>query len=344
MSQMWETTVALSGVPPTTTTLSSIVKSEPTTAALLSSSGDPISSSSSGGTLTMQGEIFTTTANGLNGIYTETFTIPAGLGPGGQEGAPLNAQIISIAGQTATIINGTEIDFSRLTAAGGTFTVSAQQLLDQETLTFQAAPIRPTVIQWQEDPSLPAGWKTRQHFRDGQANKIDTYFLAPDGAQFRSKWKVVEFMENSGSYCQAEIDWVKSSISTARPDSSAVVSSGGGSGSSGAAAVAAAKDRSDKLRREWKDDDPTVPEGWKVAWTTTSDNRAKIAFMSPDKKIFHSRKSALQHMVTEGTYAPDDILKMTKGLNVLLNVGDEWKEGNYIFLFNNYLADFKMYT
>jgi hypothetical protein len=200
-------------------------------------------------------------------------------------------------------------------------------------LYFQAAPIRPTVIQWQEDPSLPAGWKTRQHFRDGQANKIDTYFLAPDGMQFRSKWKVVEFMESSGSYSQAEIDWVKSSISTARPPDSSVASVSSGSAAA-AAAAAAAKERSDKLRREWKDDDPTVPSGWKVAWTTTSDNRAKIAFMSPDKKIFHSRKSALQHMVTEGTYAPDDIHKMTKGLNVLLNVGDEWKEGNFNLFLN----------
>ena len=48
---------------------------------------------------------------------------------------------------------------------------------------------------------------------------------------------------------------------------------------------------------------------------------------SPDKKIFHSRKAALQHMMQAGTYDPDDIVKMTKGLNVLLNVGDEWKEG-----------------
>ena len=50
--------------------------------------------------------------------------------------------------------------------------------------------------------------------------------------------------------------------------------------------------------------------------------------MSPDKKIFHSRKAALQHMMEAGVYSPEDILKMTKGLNVLLNVGDEWKEGD----------------
>ena len=132
-----------------------------------------------------------------------------------------------------------------------------------------------------------------------------------DGTQFRSKWKVVEYMEAAGSYLQEEIEWVRASITTPRPE----------------AIILLPKERTDKLKREWKDDDPTVPPGWKVAWTTTSDNRSKIAFMSPDKKIFHSRKAALQHMMAAGTYDPEDIVKMTKGLNVLLNVGDEWKEG-----------------
>ena len=118
-------------------------------------------------------------------------------------------------------------------------------------------------------------------------------------------------MEAAGSYLQEEIEWVRASITTPRPE----------------AIILLPKERTDKLKREWKDDDPTVPPGWKVAWTTTSDNRSKIAFMSPDKKIFHSRKAALQHMMAAGTYDPEDIVKMTKGLNVLLNVGDEWKEG-----------------
>ena len=283
INQMWETTVALSGVP---TTLHSI-KTEP----MLSSTS---------------GEIYTT--SGLNGIYTETFTIPSS----GLTQEALNASIISITGSGAQIINGADIDFSKLSA--GSFTVSAQQLLDQDTLstTFQTNTAPKTLVQWVEDPTLPAEWKMRQHFRDGQMSKVDTYYMAPDGTQFRSKWKVVEYMEASGAYCKEEVDWVRNSITTPKPDSSVTV----------------IKERSDKLKREWKDDDPTVPAGWKVAWTTTSDNRAKIAFMSPDKKIFHSRKSALHHMLSEGTYAQSDIEKMTKGLNVLLNVGDEWKEGN----------------
>jgi hypothetical protein len=85
---MWETTVALNGVP---TTLSSIIKSEP----MLSST---------------HGEIFTTSSSGstpLNGLYTETFTIPPGLT---QE--TLNGSIISING--AQIINGADLDLSKL--------------------------------------------------------------------------------------------------------------------------------------------------------------------------------------------------------------------------------------
>ena len=87
---MWETTVALNGVP---TTLSSIIKSEP----MLSST---------------HGEIFTTSTSGstpLNGLYTETFTIPQGLT---QE--TLNASIISISGNGAQIINGADLDLSKL--------------------------------------------------------------------------------------------------------------------------------------------------------------------------------------------------------------------------------------
>merc|ERR550517_2387459 len=56
--------------------------------------------------------------------------------------------------------------------------------------------------------------------------------------------------------------------------------------------------------------------------------KAILDRLSPDKKIFHSRKAALQHMMAAGTYDPEDIVEMTKGLNVLLNVGDEWKEGD----------------
>lgn len=284
INQIWETTVANIN----TTTLNSIIKTEPLLA-------------------TSQGEIFTTSASSLNGILTESFSGAAG-----------GADIISLAGHPAQIINGNELDFSKLSTTQN-FTVSSVSsqpgFLDSEAGLGSQFPGGERQVVWADDPTLPAGWKTRQHYREAAANKVDTYYLSPDGAQFRSKWKVVEYMEASGNYCQEEIDWVRNSITTPRPD-----------------LVITPRERSDKLKREWKEDDQTVPAGWKVAWTTTSDNRSKIAFMSPDKKIFHSRKAALQHMMAAGTYDPDDIVKMTKGLNVLLNVGDEWKEGKYFLL------------
>merc|ERR1719410_1584505 len=251
--------------------------------------------------------MFTTSASTLNGILTETFSIPT------NHCDTLSTSIISL---PANIINGNELDLSKLTVTtgpGGTNFLEAADTGFQGTIIQATSTSRGQPIIWQDDPTLPAGWKTRQHFRDNGHghNKVDTYYMAPDGSQFRSKWKIVEYMESSGGYSQADIDWVKSSITTPKPDT-----------------VSAPRERSDKLKREWKDDPKTVPDGWKVAWTTTSDNRSKIAFMSPDKKIFHSRKAALQHMMQAGTYSSEDILKMTKGLNVLLNVGDEWKEGD----------------
>ena len=83
--------------------------------------------------------------------------------------------------------------------------------------------------------------------REGGGNKVDTYFMAPDGSQFRSKWKIVEHMESSGHYSQADIDWVRGSITTPKPDT-----------------VTQPRERPDKLKREWKDDPKTVPEGWKA--------------------------------------------------------------------------------
>ena len=297
MNQIWESsTVSLPSLPSniTTSTLNTIIK---TTEPLLTSA---------------QGDIFTTSSSSLGGILTETFSIPSSQDPN------LTTSIISL---PANIINGNELDLTKLTSTQN-FTVTAgpggANFLEAASEPFTGTIIqatsttRPQPIIWQEDASLPSGWKTRQHYREGQGNKCDTYYMAPDGSQFRSKWKIVEYMETSGTYTQQEIDWVKSSITTPKPET-------------------VSRERSDKLKREWKDDPLTVPDGWKVAKTTTSDNRAKIAFMSPDKKIFHSRKAALQYMMQSGIYSDDDILKMTKGLNVLLNVGDEWKEGKRSF-------------
>merc|ERR1719336_1713826 len=292
-NEMWETTVALSSLP--TNIVTSLAGS-------------------------IKAEDMATSTTPLTDIYTETFTLNNGNQHMSQD--TMTTSIINLApNQAAQIINGNELDFSKLSGVTThtNFSLSqTQTFLEADGLSSSLGSIQPTSttkvqpINWQDDPTLPVGWKTRQHYRDGQGNKVDIYYMSPDGTQFRSKWKVVEYMEAAGSYLQEEIEWVRASITTPRPE----------------AIILLPKERTDKLKREWKDNDPTVPPGWKVSWTTTSDNRSKIAFMSPDKKIFHSRKAALQHMMAAGTYDPEDIVKMTKGLNVLLNVGDEWKEGD----------------
>ena len=117
-----------------------------------------------------QAEIFTTSSSSLNGILTETFS----LAPSGDQG--LSTSIISL---PANIINGNDLDLSKLTGvqggAGGNFTVTTgTNFLDSGSHGFQGTIIQATStsprqagqpIIWQDDPSLPAGWKTRQHYR-----------------------------------------------------------------------------------------------------------------------------------------------------------------------------------
>lgn len=325
INQLWETTEAQSSVSQNiiSTTLNSI-QTEP----LLTST---------------QTENFVSTSVGFNGIYTEsTYTMSNDVTlPADAMYTPVITQNQGIAALSTT----TDVDFrsfSKLPTSSANYasipTHGQQNYIDLDglsTTTLVAATTNGiaqnritttttgrTTEAWIDDPTLPAGWKTRQHFREqsplSSGNKIDTYYMSPEGRQFRSKWRIVEFMEASGTYCKEEIEWVKGAIQTPRPAEPL----------RGTVQQQPPKERSDKLKRNWKEDDPTVPKGWKIAWTTTSDNRSKIAFMSPDKRIFHSRKAAIQHMMQAGTYDPDDIVKMTSGLNVLLNVGKEWLTGD----------------
>jgi len=325
INQLWETTEAQASVSQNiiSTTLNSI-QTEP----LLTST---------------QTDNFVTTSVGFNGIYTEgTYTLSNDVTlPVDAMYTPVITQNQGIAA-IAALPTTTDVDFrsfSKLPTTAVSYATHGQQnyidLDGLSTTTLVAAPLNGnaqnrittvttgrTTEAWIDDPTLPAGWKTRQHFREqsplSSGNKIDTYYMSPEGRQFRSKWRIVEFMETSGTYCKEEIEWVKGAIQTPRPAEPL----------RGAVLPQPPKERSDKLKRNWKEDDPTVPKGWKIAWTTTSDNRSKIAFMSPDKRIFHSRKAAIQHMMQAGTYDPDDIVKMTSGLNVLLNVGKEWLTGD----------------
>ena len=177
-NEMWETTVALSSLPTNiVTSLAGSIKAE---------------------------DIATSTTP-LNGIYTETFTLNNGSQQMSQD--TMTTSIINLApNQAAQIINGNELDFSKLSGVTThtNFSLSqTQTFLEADGLSSSLGGIHPTSttkvhpINWQDDPTLPVGWKTRQHyrwilnntltwnrlyfpiFREGQANKVDIYYMSP---------------------------------------------------------------------------------------------------------------------------------------------------------------------
>ena len=145
-NEMWETTVALSSLP--TNIVTSLAGS-------------------------IKAEDMATSTTPLNGIYTETFTLNNGNQHMSQD--TMTTSIINLApNQAAQIINGNELDFSKLSGVTThtNFSLSqTQTFLEADGLSSSLGSIQPTSttkvqpINWQDDPTLPVGWKTRQHYR-----------------------------------------------------------------------------------------------------------------------------------------------------------------------------------
>merc|ERR1711962_1942375 len=115
-NEMWETTVALSGLPTNiVTSLAAGVKTEVKTEEILTSAAPPP----------------------LNGIYTETFTLSGTSQPQLSQDT-MTTSIINLApNQAAQIINGNDLDFSKFSGVTThtNFSLSqAQNLLDTESL------------------------------------------------------------------------------------------------------------------------------------------------------------------------------------------------------------------
>eukprot|EP00091_Calanus_sinicus_P017775 TRINITY_DN38551_c0_g1_i1.p1 TRINITY_DN38551_c0_g1~~TRINITY_DN38551_c0_g1_i1.p1 ORF type:complete len:122 (-),score=13.60 TRINITY_DN38551_c0_g1_i1:74-439(-) len=64
----------------------------------------------------------------------------------------------------------------------------------------------------------------------------------------------------------------------------------------------------------WKTCNSTLPVGWKTRTHFWSD-REKHVFLSPEGKIFTSRKSVLACMELAGIYSPEDFDKVRKALH-----------------------------
>lgn len=79
----------------------------------------------------------------------------------------------------------------------------------------------------------------------------------------------------------------------------------------------------------WRVCQQSLPAGWKTRtlyWT----NREKHFFLSPEGKIFSSRKSVVEYMEQCGTYTEEDFEKVKKGINKKKKKkmdNDQWMPG-----------------
>ena len=65
----------------------------------------------------------------------------------------------------------------------------------------------------------------------------------------------------------------------------------------------------------WTEDDPTLPAGWKIRSRPRATQAGQLffLFLSPDSKVFHSRKKVVEHMEKLGGYSQFDFDKVREG-------------------------------
>ena len=153
------------------------------------------------------------------------------------------------------------------------------------------------VLWTDDDPTVPEGWKSRlTNIRTKAGVTEMQWFLGPEGKMFRGRKSALKFMETMKYYSKDDLRNFKSKPTTEKKFS---------------------KDY------EWKDDDPTVPAGWKST-TIQMNSFGKIVesnrYMAPDGRYCTNRLDALRYMVKEGIYTEEDIINMKGGL-----VTDGWK-------------------
>ena len=65
----------------------------------------------------------------------------------------------------------------------------------------------------------------------------------------------------------------------------------------------------------WTEDDPSLPAGWKIRSRPRATQAGQLffLFLSPDSKVFHSRKKVVEHMEKLGGYSQFDFDKVREG-------------------------------
>ena len=206
-----------------------------------------------------------------------------------------------------------------------------------------------TSSEWEDDPTLPKGWKTR----DSDAKK---FFLAPTNEQFPVRRLVLKFMVEKGypkhqveltRKSLAEDGWRESpllpdgwrfranqktsytkvfltkegayfkSMKTAREFAETNCTQAEVTMLDEFAIEESRKGRMDEKGYNWEEDE-SLPKGWKLRHVEGP--KGKVFFLAPNGDSFPTRQSALRHMIEEGYSKADVELTRSK------LVDEGWKE------------------
>ena len=144
---------------------------------------------------------------------------------------------------------------------------------------------------WEVNESFPTNWRMKRKEVSGVGRKV---FMEPCGKTYQSCSLVIKQMESEPDcYTREDIEKVRAYAVSNLNNTSSSKKIKGVTPSS----------------YDWISDDPTVPEGWKVANT----KEGKQIILSSKDEIFSTRKIALKHMISS-EYPIEDIEEMRRYL------------------------------
>ena len=130
---------------------------------------------------------------------------------------------------------------------------------------------------WEDNENLPPNWKFMTKESSQGPKKL---IMSDDGNLFPTITGAVQFMERAGTYTRESMENVKKLSEWHQMGR-------GGSFFNSAAAGACT----------WISEDPSVPQGWKVAAKTENEKERQSLIMSPEQKIFQSRRQAMKYLM-----------------------------------------------
>ena len=147
-------------------------------------------------------------------------------------------------------------------------------------------------VKWyDDDPTLPANWKTRSSEINSKNGKIPMqWFLNPEGKMFRGRKAALEEIQNSGKYSNDEIRRFKFIIPEEK-----------------------------RQNYSWNDNDSSVPMGWLTTIITMNSFGKMVKskrFLAPCGRFCSSRDDAIKYMMKEGIYTEEELDIMQSGFGM----------------------------